>query len=803
MHETKNYERIRLMLKDISKIKIQGANLYSATTFPLFSNNGDAVNVCLLYGRNGSGKSTIAHGFNVVKGIASMNVSSAIVLDDTEAEVVLTSEEKTKIHVFDENYVNEKVYLKEDGLGSIIMLGDKAKLTEDIEKATKEFEEAKLSKEQKEIEFNEYNDIRNDKSPGYYLEEIKKVLKKEDGWAGRKRVIENKKTNASVSDTTYREFIGLSPSKSRDELIVDYSHYLERLEKAQGGDAQITNSVPSIDTIYKKFEALDGNKLLTQVIQRPVLNEREKYLIKLVEEGHSEEIKETAQEYINLKPAICPKCFQELSDSYRLDLVESIQKVLSKDVEEHQRALRSKELPQVLIDLTPFKDLISHQICSDLIDSINSMIDNNNTLLKCKYDNPYTPITDELSDISKDLTALEDALEQLENERIAYNTLVTNKEPIKVELNRINNEIAYWDVIGLANQYNLKKLEKDHAYAAFQAAKKEFEEKGTILNSLRAKLDDIDIAIDVINDSLKYIFFSETRMKISVDGKEYKLLCNGNPVRAKDVSVGERNIIGLCYFFASILEGKKRETAYDEEYLLVIDDPVSSFDLENRIGILSYLKYEFSQVLMGNTDSKILIMSHDLFTAMDIEKINEELKNECKSKYSGHKKLTCVSKELRNHLLEPFTNKRNEYTELMKLVYEYANNVIPAQEAYIGNIIRQVLEAFATFEFKKGIDQISTDDSILSLLKSEDQRKYYKNLMYRLVINGGSHRKDQVRNMDLDFFALISESEKQRTAKDVLCFMTLLNKPHIEAHLGKDAILVIDQWCQNLITPAE
>lgn len=119
-------------------------------------------------------------------------------------------------------------------------------------------------------------------------------------------------------------------------------------------------------------------------------------------------------------------------------------------------------------------------------------------------------------------------------------------------------------------------------------------------------------------------------MKIQVENGTYKLICNGQPVRPKDISVGERNIIGLCYFFTDILQKKNRATAYSEEYLLVIDDPVSSFDLENRIGILSFLKYQLGLFLLGNIDTRALILTHDLLTAIDFEKMLEELRDECK-----------------------------------------------------------------------------------------------------------------------------------------------------------------------------
>lgn len=66
-------------------------------------------------------------------------------------------------------------------------------------------------------------------------------------------------------------------------------------------------------------------------------------------------------------------------------------------------------------------------------------------------------------------------------------------------------------------------------------------------------------------------------MQVEVENNVYKLLCNGHPVKSQNVSCGERNIIGLCYFFTSILQEKNRLTAYEGEYLLIIDDTLENF----------------------------------------------------------------------------------------------------------------------------------------------------------------------------------------------------------------------------------
>lgn len=87
----------------------------------------------------------------------------------------------------------------------------------------------------------------------------------------------------------------------------------------------------------------------------------------------------------------------------------------------------------------------------------------------------------------------------------------------------------------------------------------------------------------------------------------------------------------------------------------------------------------------------------------------------------------------------------------MRLFCEYGNGGVNAEGAYIGNIMRQVTEAFAAFEYKKGIDIVSTDDSILATKDQEEDGIHYKNLMYWIVLNEGSHRYDQTRNMQMVF----------------------------------------------------
>lgn len=242
------------------------------------------------------------------------------------------------------------------------------------------------------------------------------------------------------------------------------------------------------------------------------------------------------------------------------------------------------------------------------------------------------------------------------------------------------------------------------------------------------------------------------------------------------------------------MRGKNKDTAYNDEYLIIIDDPVSSYDFENKVGILSFLKYKIAQFLNGNVNSRTVVMTHDLQTFFDIEKICQELSDEWKN---NSFKLLYTLWELENCSLKQFEyRKRHEYTELIRLIYEYGNGEADEYDFAIGNMMRQALEAFATFVYKKGIEQVSTDEMILSGM-CDKHKSYFKNLMYRIVLHNCSHREEHVRSIEIDFLSIISETEKRRTARDIICFIYIFNKAHILAHLG-NVSAIVDKWCEEI-----
>lgn len=793
------------MLKDISTVKVQGANFASLTSFALFEprdgNSFMTVKGALLYGRNGTGKSTIAKALRKSKGEVQLAIKQVSFADKDGNPVMLSDAEKKQIFVFDEDFVNEKVRLKEDHLDTIIMLGQAADLAGKIEQAENDRDSAKTVFETKEAALKEYKDTSNPKSPTNRLWKIGNALRGDDAWAGRDRRINGGRQNTQVRDDTYKKFIELVPQKTRSDLIVEFEEQMKALETAKTGSSKIENKVPTLPKSYDQYDDEAIVASLAKKIEKPVLSEREQYLMGLVESGKAGELSQKAAFFRNSGVNECPYCFQPVSGDYKTNLVASIEKVLSKTVEEHQKALEGCVYGDVIIDISDFSALPSYELCKGLIDKINTAIQEYNKLIQQKVENPYQPIEAANQGVVTLIKQLVESLVKLESEREEYNKKTTNTSPIIKKLNEINSQIAHYDVVDLTAEYDKQQEEYEKVEEAFTAAKDDYDAKKKAVEELEAQRKNVQLALDIMNACLKYIFFADDRLRIEYKDGEYRLYSHGKSVRPCDVSVGERNILGLSYFFTSIMEGQEEKDVYGKEYLLIIDDPVSSYDTENRIGILSFLKYELGAFLEGNEFSKALVMTHDLMTFYDIHKLFEEIVNCCKRKgYALTPKFNRF--EMTDGTIAAFRyNNRQEYTEILKLIYDYGQGNTTEHDLVIGNLMRQALEAFATFQYKKGIEDVSTDPDILALLPELEYRTYYENLMYRLVLHGSSHKEEQIKAMkDYEFFGLISEAEKKRTAKEVLCFIYLLNKRHVLQHLKEigNSEATLDTWCNEV-----
>ena len=525
------------MLRDIAGIRLCGANFDEVTNILLLDphegNKVKPVKGTLLYGRNGAGKSTLAKAVRKAKGESQDTISQAEFLSINNLPIELTEEEKSHVFVFDEEYIDKNVKFHESGLDTIIMLGHQVEIAEQLQEAQKNLEKAKgeFDIQEKTIIENEKIECKN--SPKYHIKKMRLALQGDDCWAGRDKLIKNNRQNTGVRDDTYKQFITLTTTKTRDQLIIEFNETLKVLRIAQQGDAAISTKVPIFN---KKYDETNILKLLRTKIERPELSERECYLLELAQTGRSSQLNDMIDIFSNTETYICPTCLQPVSEKYKQDLVQSVQKVLSKTVEEHLAELRTVMAEEIEIDFSPFSKLeMSTNSCLEILAQINMGIRNNNLLIQSKIDNPYSICNGEIISVSNLLTQLNKALENLENERLEYNKKITDTKPIIKRLTEINNLIAYLDIRELYIQYLACKAQLKKEHEKLEERRATCTNLTKLVDELEAKQKNVRVALSIINRNLSYIFFSNDRFKIDYRNNNYVLLSNVDMNRANEV----------------------------------------------------------------------------------------------------------------------------------------------------------------------------------------------------------------------------------------------------------------------------
>lgn len=769
------------MLESILSLKVQGGYFVNETDdFPLFQNT-----INILYGRNGSGKSSISRAIREFSKNGDEDSEERKYTVSFNADI-----DKSSIHVFNEDFVKEKVLVDSDGVGTIVMLGKQVEVDAEIEKL-KISQSKLLGDYSKLLELRGHlNNARNNVSPLFCRKTLKNGLK---GWASIDSHIKNTKTNSKISDDVLVRLFGLEHTIAKGETLLK----LQQIFKNNFELYQSTNNAVKFFWPKESFELPISSQeilnLLNIHIEKPTLTERDKIIISIAEGKYSKYINEVDTILEDPELHVCPLCQRELSDSEKSDLQSRIRKFFNKSAEEYKNRLYSimnsincvePSLPSINNDA--FVNQIGAII--ETVQVLNRHLANIRTQIGIKIANIYadTHIDFELAEFDKAISDYNKACDNLSVAIENYNNAIDEREALKDKLIEINNKIAFLTNKGLFEAYfKALAVQRDNE-SKITKVEKQIEHYRSAILGLEQEKKQVRIALNFINQALHFIFYDKNRL-VLVEGEGcYRLMSKGYEVKPKDVSLGERNIIGLCYFFASLFEGKNEDTKYTDEILAVIDDPISSFDFENRIGVISFLKWQLAKMHRGNSHSKALVLTHDIQVALDLLKTNEPIIN-------IQQELMCLS----NHKLQ-FKNRKDisEYKQLLHDIYEFAKVDEASDNSFtIGNKMRKVLEAYFSFNYANGY----TNEKCLDIvLKDSDKKEYFKNTVLRLLLNGESHSEERVKAMNYNS-EFVSETEKQRVAKDVLCLLYTIDSNHLKFVLKQqDVSRQIEKWLEEI-----
>lgn len=748
----------------------------------------------LLYGRNGSGKSSIA---NRLYGLSKEGNEKIITDSDSmrqhfsfynvanKKKTTLVNFENTngKIYSYSDDFINDKINFTENSnLEAIVMLGEQGKIQEEINEL--EYKKNK-SKE-------ENDEMKRDKKTGteenqQLLNIIEATLKADNGWADKDRFIKGNKQKTAVNEKTIRklhelgtQIIEEEQSKKLEDSQNKYTSLKEKLRTIRE-----KNKLPPLLKLEKLNHNIDDqiSTALGKVIEKPKLTEREELIIKIVSsEGISilERIKkDTNNDY-------CPTCFREIDEELKESLKESLESVhnniMNDEVEKLKDKIKKIHIPDQpsLSNKYEIENIPHVSEYNKVLEEYRRLKQQYEELLEKKMDKIFTKLM--ISETIKIFDAYSELIEKfnlISREVENYNEAFLNEEQIKTEAYEVNNLVTAITLFDKIKTYyeEMEKIadlvtlieEHDDEYQLLQ---------GQIQNKL-AELKQTRIALSEINEYLKFIFFDNERLKLEHSDKGYVVHSHGSEVKLNNLSDGEKKIISLCYFFSLINQNKSKNDFFKDEVFIILDDPITSVDLNNQVGIYSYLRSQFEKILKGNENSKILTLTHDYGILHNLSRVFDDLTN-------------------RNHLVFDLNNGKltkrnvNQITDGYKNdlidLYKYASNEdedeIKKLSSSIGNLMRRTLESYSTFIYGVGISELSTDAQIIESLESKD-KEVFNSLMYRLLAHGGSHSQITAQNYSNIINMNIDDREKLKLARLTLYFLYSLNPLHITKHIDK------------------
>lgn len=628
--------------------------------------------VNIIYGLNGSGKSTFSNYF----------------YNPSEEEYLKCSHlgSYDEILVYNKKFIQDNFYSK-DTLNGIFSLSKENKdaivKIEEIKSITDELKKTEIETI-KEIERNE-KEIKNSQD-----ESQNKTWDIKLSYTGGDRVLEfclKGKMGSKESLFNHLASIPLPLSKPNKTILLlkDEANSIE-------GDAAIKHSMLNeINQISLPENELNS---LNEIIS----GSKDSPISQLIDNLKNADWVSEGIKYIHRKEGSqCPFCQSEtitenliaqlenyFDDSYN-HKISNIKKIHS-DYEEI-----TKTIPK-LEDYS--HSIFSRDFIADLSEchsNISYYANENLGLILNKISNPSIPV--KLTDMSNDISKFNGLIKSINALINSHNSRIDNAE---IEMKRLKTE--FWDI--LRYEYDLiisthKKLESECNKEIDNKQKELLKTKESLILNEKQRQDyqkttvNIDEAIDYINKGLLDIGISDFHIKKHGDDL-YRIVREKSDSKIfSSLSEGEKVIISLLYF-RELFRGKKNASEGQIRKIAIIDDPVSSLSHIFVYNIGQLLKHDFFN---STAVSQTFILTHSLYFFYEIADSNHLRRKE-------NQNLFRISKNSTGSTIETlkYEEIQNDYQSYWSIINDEAQH-----PALIANCMRNVVEYFFNFVQKSDL----------------------------------------------------------------------------------------------------
>lgn len=738
-------------------------NIQKLKQFGIFQNHTNANakdfgRYNLFYGWNGSGKSTLSGVFRCIE-----NKTSPVKFPPSEFTITVDggtaitheniTESDLNIYTFNQDFIDENISWS--SVVKSILLVDKAKI-EERERLEKLKEEQKIDSQ----------------AHGKELEEIKKL----DGAVSKFGTdsARHMKTSLQSIDTTDRYYLNYDkrkfeafvtenievmktgdPHLNEDEII----ELTNAAKPDQKNPITFTQQTINQQTFTKAKERLD-DLLKTSVVSKTIQRLVEHGDIKSwVETGLYLHKRHDANECEFCGHTISEERTKQLEAHFNDDYKAFQDRLVKADGWLAGQYIQAPVLPAESDFYEEIKKEYSEastaleKATKDLNEEISSW----HTALEEKTENPLeTDFTIEVINESS-IKAFNDAMSAIgatvgkHNHKSGNFKEETDKAKKQLELHYATTEVKSFG-------YHDKKKEVIDRAAANDALKENITSRNNEIRSLEDSLSNEGLGADQFNESLhKFLGRSELTLRFNPVKKGYEILRNNSDPVDGNLSEGEKTAIAFVYFITKLKENDNNI----EDTIVVIDDPISSFDSNHLFHAYSFMKMNCEKA------KQLFVLTHN-FTFFKLvrdwisrknKRDNQNIANFYVVKANSERPRASTYADAEPAL----TLYNSEYHYIFSRLHSLKNKqALETDDHFLAaNLSRKLLEAFLSFKFPKNRGNFANlfNVAVSASVNSEDEGKE----KIRKFINEYSHNdlietnEDFVENLIGEGFSVISD----------------------------------------------
>lgn len=664
--------------------------------------------VNLLYGLNGTGKSTLSNFL--------YNRSDDKFVDCT----IEGLKETDTILVYNQQFIKDNFYETEEIHGIFTLSKENKEIKELIDKAKTDISIIEKAREELEAE--------KCRISSEYEENLEKWQEKiweiKDEFTGKNSVLAYCLDGLKSSKSKLFTFL-MDREKVSEEIDYEIESLIKDAEEITSGEGKVS-SINKIRFIEDKFEK-------SELLKKVIVGNNNSTVASVIEELKNSDWVNKGMEFIDTDedPSLCPFCQQKTISK---EFIEEIKKYFDRSYQEDKdrvEGLLKEYTNQKSLIVDEIKKLKENRFLSHNLSDIErylvhfeSEINSNINKIKSKISNPSISVI--LASTQKVISGINTIIDQANQRILEYNKKIDNIENSRSEIKE-----KFWKLMQkrfdiIISNYNDKTNKNEDYIKEYNKKKSDLEEKKEkqqrIIKENQKKIVNIDEAIDNIKSSLLDIGITDFSIeKYSDEESLYHIKrtdCEDNHV-FQTLSEGEKMVISFLYFLERC-KGEVERDSTSTNKIIIIDDPISSL---SHIHIFNIGRLIHNEFLRTSKYEQIFVLTHSLYFFYELTNIKREEREDTQ-------KLFRLSK---NEHGSSFSTMKYEEIQNDYQAYWYVIKDQNQPPALIANCMRNIIEYFFNFVEKQDYNNV--------FQKPELQKTNF--MAFNRYMNRESHSKGQ------------------------------------------------------------